>query len=69
MTTQQKIDALIEEQFMGYRGRMYQGIKHVHDALRSTVGDGIFLLVLEDCKRKNPRPIYQISEDIKTQLL
>lgn len=51
MTTQQKIDALIEDEFKGYRGRYYWGIKFVHDALRSEVGDEIFLQVLEESKR------------------
>lgn len=61
MTTQDKIAAIIKDEFRDYRGYhpLVRAIKKVHEKIRQRDGDEIFLAFLERSVKENPRPVYK----------
>lgn len=61
MTTQEKIAAIIEDQFHGYRGHhpYVVATKKLHRKIRQVEGDEKFLEFLEKSVKENPRPVYK----------
>jgi hypothetical protein len=62
MTTHQKIWALIDEMFAGYRGYKMKELGFLHFSIWQTVGDERFLTMLEEWNRKLPTPKYEVPE-------
>lgn len=58
MTTREKIDALIEDQFSGYRGKYNKPLKILHAMMRIHMTEKQFLAFLEKQKVDNPKPEY-----------
>ena len=61
MTTQERIEEIIDKEFNNYGGSRVRPIKKLHDNLRKALGDKSFLIFLEKAVKENPRPIYKPS--------
>jgi hypothetical protein len=59
----EKINSIIEDQYNGYRGRVWGRLKVLHDELRGEIGDKAFLDFLEKAVKENPKPKYIPIED------
>lgn len=59
MSTQEKIDKIIHEEFFDYNGRVMTSLFYQHAEMRAQYGDEMFLKFLEKCQNDNPRPIYE----------
>lgn len=64
MTTQEKISAIITDEWNDYKGKAYQSILLQHAETRKELGDDMFLLYLEQQKAINPRPRYKVPKEI-----
>lgn len=53
-----KIDALIEKRYSGYRGKLFEPIGKQHAFIRNMMGDREFLRFLQRLEKENPKPIY-----------
>jgi len=58
LQTQEKISAIITEQYNNYNGRLLKTLSKIHRLLRNRLGDEGFLLFLEEQKNTNPQPKY-----------
>lgn len=66
-TIQQQIEEIAERQYNGYRGNMFSLVGVWHGALRSSIGDYLFLAFLEKQERDNPKPVYNLPEHLLKQ--
>lgn len=64
MTTTEKIDVIIENQYGGFSGRKMEKLGTVYKKLRERIGDEKYLAFIEAQQLINPRPVYKIPENI-----
>ena len=62
------IDLIVERQYGGYRGKLMQPLKELHNKVRRLVGDEKFLEFLKKSEKENPRPKYEIPQSVKDAL-
>lgn len=65
MTTQQKISEIISTEWNNYLGYLFQQKLFEHAELRKEIGDDMFLLYLEQQRKLNPRPKFEVPNELK----
>lgn len=63
MTIKDQIRAIQEDQYSGFRGRIFAQLKPLHDKLNCLLGDKKYLQYLINAKENNPRPVYKIPAE------